>query len=229
MNEESDIRSRSEAAAAAVVVVVGVQQSRRTTRSSGSSFTSTNPYSNENQINNETSQQPAEEILFDESGARQVGEIEPEFASATRLSAFIPDAARDKHKPPAWTDRRGVVLLTICVTAVLIFLTNLVATALLYKLYSSATIFRGDCNVASNIDIGLHGVINIFSTLLLGASNLSMQYLAAPTRNEVDQAHKDYKWLDIGVPSIRNMRHIARWRRAVWCLLGLSSLPLHFL
>ncbi|KAF1817289.1 hypothetical protein P152DRAFT_463494 [Eremomyces bilateralis CBS 781.70] len=44
-----------------------------------------------------------------------------------------------------------------------------------------------------------------------------MQCLSAPTRREVDREHQREKWLDIGVPNVRNLIKI-RWTR---------SLPLH--
>jgi len=55
-----------------------------------------------------------------------------------------------------------------------------------------------------------------------------MQRLAAPTRAEVDDAHAKKKWVDIGIPSIKNLLFIEKERVILWLLLGLSSLPLHF-
>lgn len=56
-----------------------------------------------------------------------------------------------------------------------------------------------------------------------------MQLLVSPTRREVNKAHNKGRWLDIGVPSIRNLRSISPIRVVIWVVLGLSSLPLHFL
>ena len=91
------------------------------------------------------------------------------------------------------------------------------------------SLYEGSCSLVKNIDIVSHLLINGLSTLLLGASNLCMQLLAAPTREEVDGAHSKKKWLDIGVPSWRNLKSISRTRRLMWCILGLSSVPLHFM
>lgn len=64
-------------------------------------------------------------------------------------------------------------------------------------------------------------------TILLGASNYTMQCLSSPTRAEVDAAHSKGKYLDIGLPSLRNLRG---WKRIVpYTFLVLSTLPLHFL
>ena len=54
-----------------------------------------------------------------------------------------------------------------------------------------------------------------------------MQRLSAPTRGEVDYAHKRHHWVDIGVPSVRNLGLINPWRMWGWLLLAASSLPLH--
>ena len=92
-----------------------------------------------------------------------------------------------------------------------------------------ATIFEGDCGKKTSISLWFHLFINACSTLLLSASNNAMQCLSAPTRSNVDRAHARGSWLDIGIPSMRNLR-IVEWKRVLlWAILGLSSLPLHLL
>ena len=56
-----------------------------------------------------------------------------------------------------------------------------------------------------------------------------MQRLCAPTRQELDKAHRDHFWLDIGIVSVRNLAKISKRRLAIWLLLALSSVPLHLL
>lgn len=90
-------------------------------------------------------------------------------------------------------------------------------------------VFHGDCKKAASFNTYVHLLINVVSTLLLSGSNFCMQCLVAPTRADVDAAHAKMKWLDIGVPSIRNLKHLSRGRRALWGLLVLSSLPLHLM
>ena len=92
-----------------------------------------------------------------------------------------------------------------------------------------ATIFEGDCDKKTSISLWCHLFINACSTLLLSASNNAMQCLSAPTRSNVDRAHASGSWLDIGIPSMRNLR-IVDWKRVLmWAILGISSLPLHLL
>ncbi|KNG46280.1 hypothetical protein TW65_86917 [Stemphylium lycopersici] len=56
-----------------------------------------------------------------------------------------------------------------------------------------------------------------------------MQCMSSPTRKEIDQSHtlSPFIPLQIGVPGIRNLSKIKRHRVILWCLLGLSSAPLH--
>ena len=92
-----------------------------------------------------------------------------------------------------------------------------------------ATAYEGSCDRTATISAWSHLAINIISTLLLGANNVGMQCLSAPTRAEVDLAHSQGSWLSIGVPSLRNLKSITPIRIVVWCVLGLSSIPLHLL
>ncbi len=124
-------------------------------------------------------------------------------------------------------------MFTCSVTAITIFLINFVCTVIFKVKWGSAndigTIYRGDCTRTRRLNVGLHVLINILSTLLLGSSNLCMQLLVAPRRSDIDRAHRKFTCLDIGVPSVRNLKHISRARLVVWVVLGLSSVPLHFL
>lgn len=92
-----------------------------------------------------------------------------------------------------------------------------------------ATVQNGDCNLTKKLDLWLHLGINLLSTLLLGASNYTMQCLSAVTRDEINKAHQQGIFLDIGTLSFQNLRRLS-WRRVIlWWLLALSSIPLHFM
>jgi len=92
-----------------------------------------------------------------------------------------------------------------------------------------ATLQEGSCQKTKSLSLWLHLAINILSTVLLSASNYCMQCLASPTREEVDRAHRRRIWLDIGVPSVRNLRQISWYKIVLWWLLALSGIPLHLL
>lgn len=93
-----------------------------------------------------------------------------------------------------------------------------------------ATVYEGDCKVVTYWSTGLHVLINILSSALLAASNYTMQCLAAPSRKEIEHAHCQGDWLDIGLPSLHNMIHgyLPTRRVVTWWMLCLSSLPIHF-
>lgn len=89
------------------------------------------------------------------------------------------------------------------------------------------TIYAGDCATVRHADSGLHIAINVMGTILLGASNYTMQCLSSPTREEVDTAHSRGGYLDIGLPSPKNLNG---WKKKiVFMFLVLSTVPLHFL
>jgi hypothetical protein len=91
------------------------------------------------------------------------------------------------------------------------------------------TLLQGECSKITGYNIGAHLAINILSTLLLSGSNYCMQCLSAPTRREINNAHKRGITLDIGIPSLRNLGALDPWKILMWILLGISSLPLHLL
>ena len=114
-----------------------------------------------------------------------------------------------------------------------VFLLNVILTIWAIRTYGTqngyATLVQGECSKTRKASTWIHLVINVLSTLLLSASNYCMQILTAPTRPEVDCAHAQGRWLDIGVPSVRNLKWISVRRVCIWICLGLSSLPLHLL
>ncbi|KIW28005.1 uncharacterized protein PV07_07697 [Cladophialophora immunda] len=83
------------------------------------------------------------------------------------------------------------------------------------------------CAAIQDLDTWGHLVINMLSTLLLSGSNFCMQCLSAPTRADINAAHLAGRWLDVGVPSLHNLRSIPGKRLVLWLALGVSSLPLH--
>ena len=91
------------------------------------------------------------------------------------------------------------------------------------------TLYEGGCDTSKTIGLWLHLGINALSTLLLSGSNYTQQCLAAPTRSEIDAAHAKRRWMDIGVPSVRNLFRIKLERTLLWIAIGFTSLPLHLL
>lgn len=112
-----------------------------------------------------------------------------------------------------------------------IFLINLILTIWAWKTYGVnagfGTIQHGNCAQTKKLSLWLHFAINIFGTAMLSASNYVMQCLSSPTRQDINNAHVQNIWLDIGILSVRNLKKISWKRTVLWCLLALSSLPLH--
>lgn len=115
------------------------------------------------------------------------------------------------------------------VWAVVVFGINLVVTVWGTTARKSGVLLEGDCDRVDLYNNGLHVLINVLSTILLSGSNYCMQCLSAPTRDEVNEAHSNMRWLDIGIPSIRNVKHLGKRRVVLWLSLAITSLPLHLL
>jgi len=147
----------------------------------------------------------------------------------TSIETNRPDSVTQqyRHRLSGW--RFGI--LNFGIWASIVFLVNLVVTiwGSVAHRNTEHVLHEGDCERIKTTNSGLHILINILSTILLSGSNYCMQCLSAPTRREVDKAHGRRKWLDIGVPSFRNLRYIGRRRVILWFLLAVSSLPLHLL
>ena len=115
----------------------------------------------------------------------------------------------------------------------IVFLINLCVTIWALAAHDSdhghALLYEGSCSTTKQLNTGIHFVINAFSSVMLAGTNYAMQCLSAPTRDEIDRAHAQNKWMDVGVPSVRNLRFIAKKRKWLWIILGLSSIPLHLL
>ncbi|KAL2189387.1 hypothetical protein L209DRAFT_777007 [Thermothelomyces heterothallicus CBS 203.75] len=61
------------------------------------------------------------------------------------------------------------------------------------------------CSRAKSMNIGIHVLINFFGTILLAGSNYHKQILSAPTREQIDEAHRESRWVEVGVQSVRNV------------------------
>ncbi|KAI0457198.1 hypothetical protein F5B21DRAFT_512771 [Xylaria acuta] len=95
-------------------------------------------------------------------------------------------------------------------------------------------ILSGNCDgsIISAVNVALHLLINILSTLVrdrLASSNFFMQILNAPSREELDNAHSKGSWLGIGVPSVRNSFLVSKFKTWCWIALLISSIPIHIL
>lgn len=86
--------------------------------------------------------------------------------------------------------------------------------------YNSAqtpfTLYTGDCQVVSRINIALHLIIDIIASLILASGNFFMQILYSPTREDVRTAHGVGNTLEIGVQSFKNITKLGYRRFFLW-------------
>jgi len=87
--------------------------------------------------------------------------------------------------------------------------------------------YHGNCAYVEQLNTLLHLFINLLSTLLLGASNFGMQILVAPTRQDLDTAHKKGKSMAIGIQAFGNLRHLGKATNILWIMLAIGSGGLH--
>ncbi|KAK9419885.1 hypothetical protein SUNI508_06891 [Seiridium unicorne] len=173
------------------------------------------------------------ENVIEGQGSRQTVKAAP-LAERETLAWWFPQINNDEKKSfRIWLSRRSRALMLQISIASAVFVVNLALTAFAVSKYQSqngvGVIYDGDCNTVKQLDQWLHLLINLLSTGLLSASNYCMQLQAAPTRDDIDRAHEANTWLDIGIPSWRNLGYISGWRRFTWILLAFSSVPLHLL
>ena len=165
-----------------------------------------------------------------------------ERSQPSSIELLTPDSEFTREQPnssslwkPVWYTgwHTGVLACTTSVGIVLLInvsLTIYAATNPKYKLERGiGTLYEGSCDKSRRIGLWLHLGINILSTLLLSGSNYAQQCLASPTRSEIDAAHAGRRWMDIGVPSIRNLFRIKPERMILWIAIGITSIPLHLL
>lgn len=110
--------------------------------------------------------------------------------------------------------RAGIALNVLLSFVVLVagFVCLILAISKVSISAGESVIYAGSCPTASHINWGLHAAISVFAMVMVAGANYVFQVLSSPTRAEVTRAHGKKKWLDIGIPSVRNFAHIASSR-----------------
>lgn len=149
-----------------------------------------------------------------------------------RKGSVSPQRDRTSHWRKGW--RAGIRLCAIFTTCIFAF--NMIISIYVLAKHGSGSagngtvvMYTGKCKTTKRFSLWLHFGINAVSTCLLGAGNYTMQVLNSPTREEINKRHACSRWVEIGVPSFRNLRWISKRRVVLWWLLALSSVPLHLL
>jgi hypothetical protein len=87
--------------------------------------------------------------------------------------------------------------------------------------------YTADCSTTNALNLVVHLLLNILSTMILSSSNFFMQILNAPSRDEVNRNHAKNRSVEIGVPSLRNAFLLRRFKTVAWLVLAATSLPVH--
>ncbi|KAJ5518532.1 hypothetical protein N7453_000954 [Penicillium expansum] len=157
------------------------------------------------------------------------------YANKKVLGQYIPEIdenhVRSKLRKTA-ASKRSKMLRNQFITATIIGLANIATLVCVWVYFPPdsrgiGTLRMGDCSEVTTIDSAIHMVLNVVSSLFLGAGSYCMQILVAPSRREMDDAHSRGISLDIGVQSLRNLRWIKRNRIFQWGGIGLLSICLH--
>ena len=119
----------------------------------------------------------------------------------------------------------GVLLSAALAGIILLGLVVLVALAATRNMISldHETMFEGDCKRVRSVDQGIHAAVMVCAFVLVAGANYISQVLVSPTREEVDAAHSKADWLDIGIPSMRNMLRVGKGRSVLAALMVLVS------
>lgn len=133
--------------------------------------------------------------------------------------------------PGGWRTPALVNTALMIVVSTLMIIFTMVALIQAGGFNRPLVFFTGSCGVwgATALNTVLHLLINIFSTAMLASSNMFMQILSAPSREEVDKAHANGSWLEIGVLSARNMFRLSRFKILSWLGFLGTSIPIHLL
>lgn len=160
-------------------------------------------------------------------------ESDAEANSGPACTEGLTARSRKKSKRKLKLRGRRVGVAVSSITAGLVFLVNLVLTIWASTnfpvVHGIGTAYSGDCDTVGSRALWLHPAINALSSILLSASNYTMQCLSEPTRKECDMAHAKGDWLDIGVLGTRNHFRIGWHRGLLWLTLAVTSVPLHLM
>lgn len=159
------------------------------------------------------------------------------YARVESMLTFVPNInPRNKNQQRScrvrWS-KRSTMLLVQTLVALVTCLSNIAFTIWAYTTYPPTQgvgkLPSTDHISAAQINTGAHVILNVLSSLFLGAGNYCMQVLVAPSEESIRSHHTDGKHLDIGVQSISNLRFAPKQQKVLWLALGTISLLLHLL
>jgi hypothetical protein len=159
------------------------------------------------------------------------------YARLESIAPFLPNAdpnnKKQKRSCRVRLSKRSTVLWFQTLVALVTCLCNIAFTVWAYNTYQPqqgvGKLPSTDYISAAQINTGAHVILNVLSSLFLGAGNYCMQILVAPSAESIRARHVDGKHLDIGVQSMSNLTFAPKAQRVLWMALGTISLLLHLL
>lgn len=158
------------------------------------------------------------------------------FANAAYLSQYIPGLDPESERAKTFRTKmakRSAMLMLQAGAALLVLILSSVfliwAVRFRPPVRGVGDFLYGRCSTISFINFAIHVLINVISSLFLGAGNYCMQILIAPSREEINKAHRKGEYVEIGVPSVRNFWYIRWYRIAAWVFISLLATTLHVL
>jgi len=155
------------------------------------------------------------------------------FADKHKAAHWFLGTEQDQADQPKTATKRSHALMLQAAIITTVLPSNICLTIFAMVRYLAVggvgVVYEGACSTVKDLDLWIHLLVNMLGAGMLSTSNYCMQLQAVPTRADVDRAHYKGTWLDIGVPSVRNLRYIGGWRRVSWLLLAASSLPIHLM
>ncbi|CAM1501052.1 Fc.00g102140.m01.CDS01 [Cosmosporella sp. VM-42] len=131
-----------------------------------------------------------------------------------------------KRMMAGWRGGVALNLLLVFLILVVAIVCLILASLKARMLGGETTVAEGNNDKVKGLDRGIHVIVNIFGVVLIVGANYVFQILSSPTRREVNNAHEKLKWLDIGIPSLRNLSAISVGRTLLAAgilLLAVSS------
>ncbi|KAI8220175.1 hypothetical protein K4K54_008803 [Colletotrichum sp. SAR 10_86] len=126
--------------------------------------------------------------------------------------------------------------INILICAILVWLMTVLLWVLLLTSFSKnhdlsdmPPFYAADCQDTRRVMVVVRLLVGALSTLVIVSSYIFMQLLVSPTREDVDRAHAQRRWMDIGCMSVKNLRFISNGRRVLFVLFGLIWIPFHLL
>ncbi|TPX18423.1 uncharacterized protein E0L32_011664 [Thyridium curvatum] len=133
------------------------------------------------------------------------------------MLAHVGDGEKPVHRPPrrfahGW--RGGVALNAILGFLVLLVgIICLVLAVVQTRAFAGETkVMTGSCASVDGLNRGLHVIISVLVLVVVAGASYVFQVLTSPTRPELAAAHERKRWLDVGIPSLRNLGAISTVR-----------------